>query len=172
MPPAVGVVEAIVVVVGVEKMTLDEVTGLEKAVEVGDVAVVLGTTDTEAELTGIMLVSTLDKLAASMRAARATWSRLGRRAISSKFCKWAIMFRPSDTGSKESQPRGVGRFVCSSKKKRDDVRHHLTRGIWHLGQVHRPAEGVVFFIPDAGRKTSRLVIPRTVKGGNEDEFWA
>lgn len=72
VPPAVGVVEAIVVVVGVEKMALDEVTGLEEAVGVGEEAVVLGTTDTEAELTGIMLVSTLDKLAASMRAARAT----------------------------------------------------------------------------------------------------
>lgn len=72
VPPAVGVVEAIVVVVGVEKMSLDEVTGLEEAVGVGEEAVVLGTTDTEAELTGIMLVSTLDKLAASMRAARAT----------------------------------------------------------------------------------------------------
>lgn len=69
--------------------------------------------------------------------------------MSSKFWKWAIVFRPSDTGSQEPQPRGLRRFVCSSKKERDDVRHHLTRKIGHLGQVHRPAEGVVFFIPDA-----------------------
>lgn len=66
VPPAVGMVEAIVVVVGVGKITSDEVAELGKIVEVGEEAVVLGATDKEREILGIMPVSVLDKLAASM----------------------------------------------------------------------------------------------------------